>query len=174
MLLGLTGLSGFWKCRDFRVVVIFFLVSHILLTGCYSDTSQGRFELEMHSSFLFGDISIPQGKSGEATVAINRKIERTEYQPDINMSLIDPPSWLNYSIENNPVSGDSSSIKLDIAGNATPGIYRLVLYGVGDKAGRIVDDSVTFHLVVEQAEDHDNTRKTGLNIREKLFSLFKS
>jgi len=149
-------------------VFIFFIV----LTGCDSTTNQGQFELDLFSS-VFGDISITQGESTTATVLINRKVDNSEFSHNINMSLIDPPSWLSYRIKENPVKGTTIAIKFEIEQDAKPGIYRLVLYGVGDTKNTVISDSVTFHLVVKEAKHKQEATNANFDIRKKLFSLLK-
>lgn len=144
-----------------------FLLSFIfLLFGCNSNENPGRFELSLLTS-LFGDISIGQGKTGMAIVSINRNAGSLEFVPTIDMSLIDPPSWLSYKFEKNPVKGSSSTISIDIGEDAKPGIYRIILRGVGNTGGTLIEDNVTFHLVVKKSGSNDNNRSNNAMIRIK-------
>jgi len=152
---------------------LFVFAFFIVLTGCDSTTNQGQFELDLFSSIFFGDISITQGESASATVLINRHVNKSKFSHNINMSLIDPPGWLSYKIKENPVRGTTSAIKFDIDQDAKPGIYRLVLYGVGNAKNTVIEDSVTFHLVVEKAKQDKGANNASFDIRKELFSLLK-
>jgi len=122
----------------------------VLLSGCESNDNAGRFELNLLSS-VFDDISINQGETSKTMVSIDREIEPLKFDPTIDMSLIDPPDWLRYTFEKNPVKGNTSTMSIDIDKQASPGIYRLVLQGVGYHSGKRIEDSVTFHLVVKKS-----------------------
>ena len=150
-----------------------FLFSFIfLLLGCNSSAKQGRFELNLLSS-VFGDISISQGKTGTAVVAINRNVDSSKFAPTIDMRLIDPPSWLAYQFEKNPVEGNTSTIKLDIGKDAKPGIYRLILHGTGNTPETVIEDSVTFHLVIEKSksDSSENPNSAMIKLKEKVLAL---
>ncbi len=152
---------------------LFVFAIFIVLTGCDAKTNQGQFELDLFSSIFFGDISVTQGESTSATVLINRHVNKSRFSQNINMSLIDPPGWLSYKIKENPVKGTTSAIKFDIGQDAKPGIYRLVLYGVGNANNSVIEDSITFHLIVEKAKHDKDATNASFIIRKKLFSLLK-
>lgn len=154
---------------------IFLLSFFLLLFGCNSNENPGRFELSLLTSLL-GDISIDQGKTGMAIVSINRNVGSLKFVPTIDMSLIDPPSWLSYKFEKNPVKGSSSTISIDIGEDAKPGIYRIILRGVGHTGGTLIEDNVTFHLVVEESESNNNNRSNNavIRIKNKLFTTLNT
>lgn len=152
------------------LLVLLFSLCAISISGCNADANQGRFELSLLSS-VFGDISIPQGKAGTAVVSINRSVESSKYSSNIDMSLIDPPSWLNYTFDENPASGNMSTIRLNIDNDAKPGIYRLILYGAGNTTGKLVEDSVTFHLVIEKVQPDASLTNSSVSLKNKLMSF---
>ena len=148
----LPGLIHIWKSLFLKITVLIFVC--LTLPAC-STNNQGKFELELIST-VFGEIDIIQGETTIATVAINRNVTSSEYTPDINLSLLDPPEWLHYTLDDNPSDGDINLLKLMITKETTPGIYRLILHGAGNMAGQLVEDSVTFHIVVKAAQLNSN------------------
>jgi len=157
----------------FRTLSIFFIIIvSLALAACNSDEDQGQFELDLFVS-VFGDISVTQGESATATVLIDRDVDAEKFSSNISISIIDPPTWLSYNIADNPVIGTSSAIKFDIGQDARPGIYRFVLHGVGNVNNTVIEDNVTFHILVKEAPQNKGADNSFLKIKHKILSLLK-
>jgi len=125
-----------------------------LMPGCGKEKSTGHFELDLQSS-VFGDIVIQQGGQQSAHVVINRNMGGIKFPEAIELSLIDPPDWLDYRFQSNPVAKDRDILDIAVKSHALPGIYRLQLHGTSRINNELVTDSFTFHIKVTESTDEN-------------------
>ncbi len=157
------------------VVAIPYLIMMALLitalSGCGPRPSLGQFELDLQSS-VFGDITIEQGGQHSAYVVIDRTVGGMKFPEAIELSLIDPPPWLDYRFESNPVAADNNILSFSVKPHATPGIYRLQLHGRSKVDNTPISDSFTFHIkVTESPEDNRPSREiTADKVSNRLFA----